>query len=122
MQIAVETDVMIGMHGNGLTWSAFMAQKSALVELWPSFPYNGNYAHFAGRGNIRKWNVAGNLPSCPQRCNAAIEVSDAVVDEVLSFVIDAKIEKKIDYRGDEEYLKSMADYAEEKKNKKRNRK
>lgn len=124
MTIAASTDVLVGMHGNGLTWSAFLNPgTSALVELWPSYIYNGNYAHFAGRGNIKKWDVVAgvNKSSCPsnKRCNAEILIDDAIVKEVLDFVVATKIDKTLVYRGDEEYLKTQARYGKAKKNKKK---
>lgn len=115
MVIAANTDVLVGMHGNGLTWCAFMRPgTSALIELWPSHVYNGNYAHFAGRGNIKKWNVIGNA-TCSKRCSASISVPDAVVRDAVDFVIETKIEKRSVYKGDEEYLRAQAEYARRKK-------
>jgi hypothetical protein len=126
MTIAANTDVMVGMHGNGLTWSAFLESGSALVELWPSYVYNGNYAHFAGRANVRRWTVVGRRKNadddkseCGKRCNAAIPISNEVVNEVIRFVIGTKITKLIKYNGEDEYLQSQAQYAQEKKSKKK---
>ena len=117
MAIAVGTDVLVGMHGNGLTWAAFMARGSALVELWPSVAYNSNYEHIAGRAGVRRWQVLGGASNnCPKRCQAAVPVSDDVVGETLRFVSAVRCGATL-YDGESDYLRSLASYAEQKRQK-----
>lgn len=129
MRVAVETDVLVGMHGNGLIWTAFQEPGAgALVELWPTHQYNANYHHIAGRNNIRRWSVVGSaaeqaqLGECARRCNAAIDVPDAVLDEVVAHVLGAKAngcEGRGRVRADDEYVAWLAEYARQKDEKRK---
>jgi hypothetical protein len=84
LQLALDTDVLVGMHGNGLVWTAMQQRASALVELWPSHPYNADYYHLAGRAAVKLFTVKGNA-SCPRRCPAAFDVRSAFA-EVATFL------------------------------------
>ena len=76
LQLALDADLWVGVHGNGLSWIAMMEPGSAAIELWPNHPYNANYHHFARRANVFLGSVNGGA-SCPQRCTAAYDVSAA---------------------------------------------
>lgn len=49
-----DADIVVGTHGNGLTWSGVMRSggTAALVEIWPAASYNGNYRRFASLGGL----------------------------------------------------------------------
>lgn len=105
LQLALDADVWLGVHGNGLTWSAMMQAGSALVELWPSgFPYNANYAHFASRANVKKFNLPGD-GKCGQRCSAEYK-PDSVFRDVAAF-LDGVHCKGVVYDEEPRYLATM---------------
>lgn len=70
LHLASNTDVLVGIHGNGLSWSMFQEPKAAVLELWPRGPYNANYVTFAQRGNLLYESVNGN-GKCLSRCSAS---------------------------------------------------
>lgn len=70
-----ETDVLVGVHGNGLSWSMLLPPTSVVLELWPNRPYNTNYATFALRGNLFYDSVSAHA-SCNARCGAAYPIAD----------------------------------------------
>ena len=69
LEIAINTDVLIGVHGNGLMWSAMMPPATVVIELWPSRPYNSNYYHFSLRHNLAYFQASA-FEKCPARCPA----------------------------------------------------
>ncbi len=73
LEVAVQTDLLIGVHGNGLSWSLLMPSQSAVIELWPNVPYNANYLHFALKANVAHFNTKGD-GKCPQRCPAKYDL------------------------------------------------
>jgi hypothetical protein len=75
LHLASITDVLVGIHGNGLSWSMFQEPKAAIIELWPRGPYNTNYATFAQRGNLLYESVNGN-GKCSSRCSASFLPQD----------------------------------------------
>lgn len=47
-EVALYTQLMIGIHGNGLTWTGLLdPRRSALIEVWSAHAFNGNYKSFA---------------------------------------------------------------------------
>ena len=47
LQLALDADLWVGVHGNGLSRIAMVEPGSAAIELWPNHPYNANYHRFA---------------------------------------------------------------------------
>jgi len=47
-----QSQVLVGLHGNGLTWTAVLPPGAALIEIWPRNPYNGNYPRFARLSDV----------------------------------------------------------------------
>lgn len=84
---ALGTDLLVGVHGNGLSWSMLLEPTAAVMELWPHVPYNANYVTFANRGNLFYKAVTGN-GDCRSRCSAtynaaAVEAAAADVAQHL---------------------------------------
>lgn len=52
LKLISNSDVLIGAHGSGLTWSIFMRPKSMLIELFPSEHMNDNYVILCNITNI----------------------------------------------------------------------
>ncbi|KAJ9471338.1 putative membrane-associated protein [Diplonema papillatum] len=72
VSIASGADVMVGVHGNGLTWTAFMQPNSVLIELWGDYPYNANYHGVSRRANVRYLPVALRQKGCTKRCDVTV--------------------------------------------------
>ena len=60
IQIAANTDVLIGVHGNGLSHALFLPEKATLIELFPPNTFRVEYKIFA---ELRKLNYFGWEPS-----------------------------------------------------------
>jgi hypothetical protein len=75
-ELASNSDILVGIHGNGLSWSLLMPKNGVLLELWPNRAYNRNYPMFALRGNLYYVSSNGN-GDCSARCSASFNVSAA---------------------------------------------
>ena len=69
---ATRTNVMIGTHGNGMTWVSFMPAGGTLIELWGQYPYNANYRGMATRAYQRYIPVSLHLANCQKRCDLVV--------------------------------------------------
>jgi hypothetical protein len=88
LQLALDVDVLVGVHGNGLAWSTFMTPGStAMIELWPHHAYNGNYNAITRRANVRLFSSVGD-GQCANRCSASYAkgLRDGVATEVRAFL------------------------------------
>jgi hypothetical protein len=74
VDIAANADVLVGVHGNGLSWSVAMPSGSAIVELWPNRAYNRNYVDFALRHNLAYFSVESRSDGCRARCPAEYDL------------------------------------------------
>ena len=79
LQLALDADLWVGVHGNGLAWRSMLQPGSAAIELWPNAPYNANYHHFARRADVHLSPVRGD-GQCPQRCSAGYDVAGAAAE------------------------------------------
>tara|TARA_B100001175_G_C19458762_1_gene615370 strand:- start:749 stop:1474 length:726 start_codon:yes stop_codon:yes gene_type:complete len=52
LKIVSNSDILIGTHGSGLTWSIFMKPKSTLIEILPNKVLNDNYVILCDISNI----------------------------------------------------------------------
>jgi hypothetical protein len=52
VRTAASADIMLGTHGNGLTWAAVMRAGGVLLEVWSTRQFNGNYVGFAGKSDL----------------------------------------------------------------------
>ena len=83
LELAANTDLIIAVHGNGLTWTALMPTGGAVIELWPNYVYNSNYQRFAERNALLKVNVAAGNADCRHRCPMAYTIPDDAFAKVL---------------------------------------
>ena len=84
--IAEKTDVLVAVHGNALSWTMFLPEGRVVVELWPKHAYNANYAHFAGRANVRLLRAFGN-GNCKERCSAGFFIHSSIWEEAFDFLL-----------------------------------
>lgn len=52
VQIAAQTDVLLGVHGNGLSHTLFLKEGSTLIELFPEDTFRAEYQIFAKLRNV----------------------------------------------------------------------
>lgn len=81
MEHMANTDVLIGVHGNGLSWSYIMPPNGAIIELWPNVPYNANFKNFALRHGLFHAKVAAGA-NCKARCPTSYVIPQATFDSV----------------------------------------
>jgi len=53
IEIVSNTDILIGVHGAGLTWCIFMKENSSLLELYPGNSNTDNYIRWCNIANIK---------------------------------------------------------------------
>lgn len=53
IEIVANTDILIGVHGAGLTWCIFMKENSSLLELYPGNSNTDNYIRWCKIANIK---------------------------------------------------------------------
>ena len=68
VRLVSSSDIVIGTHGNGLTWVTLMYQ-GVLIEIWGQYPYNSNYEGSARRGNNRYLPISLHQSGCYKRCD-----------------------------------------------------
>jgi hypothetical protein len=59
VQIAANTDILLGVHGNGMSHTLFLPQGAALIEIFPENTFRVEYWIFA---KIRKLDYFGWVP------------------------------------------------------------
>ena len=52
LRLIANTDVLIGLHGAGLTWCVFMKKNSQLIELYPGNSNTDNYIRWCKIANV----------------------------------------------------------------------
>ena len=63
LEIAANTDILIGMHGAGLAWLIFMKKKSLLIEMYPGNSNTDNYIRWCNIAGINYKRLTINITS-----------------------------------------------------------
>jgi capsular polysaccharide biosynthesis protein len=61
LEIIANTDILIGVHGAGLTWCVFMKDDSTLIELYPENSNTDNYIRWCKIANIKYKRLCINI-------------------------------------------------------------
>ena len=61
LEIANQTDIMVGVHGAGLTWSIFMESHSRLIEIYPGNSNTDNYIRWCNIAKIKYHRLCGTI-------------------------------------------------------------
>jgi hypothetical protein len=75
LQIIANTDVLIGVHGAGLTWAVFMKNGSLLIEMYPGNSNTDNYVRWCKIAGVRYKRLPINITKGSQ-----YEFRDATVN------------------------------------------
>ena len=81
LQNVAGSDILVGMHGAGLTHALFLPQHAALVELFPS---KGTAAHFKSIARWRGLKYARMNPGARATRNDFTYISPAIIKTIIS--------------------------------------
>eukprot|EP01061_Rhynchopus_euleeides_P041798 TRINITY_DN73086_c0_g1_i1.p1 TRINITY_DN73086_c0_g1~~TRINITY_DN73086_c0_g1_i1.p1 ORF type:complete len:586 (+),score=92.18 TRINITY_DN73086_c0_g1_i1:51-1760(+) len=76
VKLAASSRIMVGTHGNGMTWCAFVPRGGSLIEIWGTYPYNGNYLSMARRSGLRYIPISLHQRGCGKRCDVSVPEVD----------------------------------------------
>ena len=63
LEIIANTDILIGVHGAGLSWCIFMKNGSTLIEMYPGNSNTDNYIRWCKIANIKYKRLCVNITS-----------------------------------------------------------
>lgn len=63
LKIISNTDILLGVHGAGLSWSIFMKSNSHLIEMFPGNNSNTDYIRFCNLAKIKYTKLSINISS-----------------------------------------------------------
>jgi len=90
VQVALNTDVLMGVHGAGLMWSAFMVPgKSSVVELFGGdrSANNRHYHNVASLAGLRYFDVKHGLKSVLGKA-LKWDNNERLLDQISAYLID----------------------------------
>lgn len=61
LEIIANTDILIGVHGAGLSWCIFMKRNSTLIEMYPGNSNTDNYIRWCKIANIKYTRLCVNI-------------------------------------------------------------
>ena len=84
LEIAANTNIMIGIHGAGLTWSIFMNNKSLLIEIYPGNSNTDNYIRWCNIANIKYKRLIADITkgTVSEFRKANVNLNDTVIKEI----------------------------------------
>jgi hypothetical protein len=87
-------DILVGVHGNGLTWAGVMQPGGVLIEVWSGRKFNGNYDGFASRGGLIFAAVEhGSATRDPGKSRGDIHVNLLLLRDALNDCVVASLMK-----------------------------
>jgi len=85
-QIAIiaNTDILIGVHGAGLSWCIFMKHNSILIEMYPGNSNTDNYIRWCKIANIRYKRLCINITTgnANDFRNATVNINENSIKEI----------------------------------------
>jgi len=93
IEIIANTDILIGLHGAGLSWCIFMKNNATLIEMYPGNSNTDNYIRWCNIANI-KYNrlivdiASGNVDDFR---NANVNINDEQITSIKKHIIKGKI-------------------------------
>ena len=84
LDIVANTDVLIGVHGAGLTWCLFMKPNSRLIEIFPGNSNSDNYIKWCKLANVKYKRIIGDIhkgnPRVFRGCD--VKLNDSQINEI----------------------------------------
>jgi protein O-GlcNAc transferase len=80
IRIARKTDVLVGIHGAGLTHSIFLEPESAVVEIMPEGVNFKGFENIAGQLNVRHFSAGAYGSRSPEEMDRGWQFNDVVVE------------------------------------------
>ena len=88
LSIIANTDILIGVHGAGLTWCIFMKNKSTLIEMYPGNSNTDNYSQWCRIANINYKRLCINITAGEVRHfrSATVNINEQQIQEIQSYL------------------------------------
>ena len=84
LEIIANTDILIGVHGAGLSWCIFMKNGSTLIEMYPGDSNTDNYIRWCKIANINYKRLYINITSgnASNFRNATVNINDEQLNDL----------------------------------------
>jgi len=88
LEIIANTDMLIGVHGAGLSWCIFMKNNSTLLEMYPGNSNTDNYIRWCTISKINYKRLPINITSGTVHDfrNARVNINDNHIKSIKSFI------------------------------------
>lgn len=93
LEIIANTDILIGVHGAGLSWSIFMKKNSTLIEMYPGNSNTDNYIRWCNIANMNYARLCINITNgnVNDFRNATVNINDDQIRDIKRNIIKANI-------------------------------
>ena len=84
LEIIANTDILIGVHGAGLSWCIFMKNGSTLIEMYPGNSNTDNYIRWCKIANINYKRLRVNITTgnASNFRNATVNINDEQLNDL----------------------------------------
>ena len=84
LDIVSNSDILIGVHGAGLTWGIFMKEGSQMIEIFPGNSNVDDYRRWCKIANIKYRRIAANISSgtADEFRLATVNLTDKHIQEI----------------------------------------
>lgn len=88
LEIIANTDILIGVHGAGLSWCIFMKNDSTLIEMYPGNSNTDNYIRWCNIANIKYKRMCINITTgtVSDFRNAAVNINDTQLKLIQTYM------------------------------------
>lgn len=89
LEIIANTDILIGVHGAGLSWCIFMKYGSTLIEMYPGNSNTDNYIRWCKIANIKYKRLCINITSgnVNNFRNATVNINEVQIQDMKKNII-----------------------------------
>jgi hypothetical protein len=84
LEIIANTDILIGVHGAGLSWCIFMKNGSTLIEMYPGNSNTDNYIRWCKIANIKYKRLCINITTgkLPHFRSATVNINEDQIQDI----------------------------------------
>jgi EGF domain-specific O-GlcNAc transferase len=84
LEIIANTDILIGVHGAGLSWCIFMKNGSTLIEMYPGNSNTDNYIRWCKIANINYKRLRVNITTgnASNFRNATVNINEDQIKDI----------------------------------------